>query len=169
MTTHTGPMGSAERVPVPDCPDAAETLDWWLIDAPRWSPPLVTFRQWILGIIRLRDGIPGFPPPVRKFDGATHELFVVTVDPDHPTTAEQMNAPGYRLRTMQEHNVVEQFEATDDEMTEVGELCVRAVIYGHLCPEAWSTPSGSARALSAGWLTSITKTLAHIRGEEHAP
>lgn len=166
---HTGRMGRAEPIPVPDRPDAAETVTWWLITAPRWSPLLVNFHQWVLGVVRLRDGIPGFPPPKRRFDGATHELFVATVNPEHPTTAGQMVDPGYHMHPLEPMNVVEQFEATDDEMRQVADLAARAVVDGHLCPEAWATLSGSSAELSRGWLTSITKTLAHVRGEVHAP
>lgn len=168
IDAYTGPFGLAVCVPVPDLPSAAETLAWWLVDAPKWAPLLVPFRQWVIAVVRLRDDVPGFPPPTRKFDGATHEVLVLTLDPDHPATPEQMVQPGYRSRHLTPVNVAEQFEATDDEMAEVVELCACAVVDGVMCPEAYSTPSGSARQLSADWLTAITKTLAHIRGEEHA-
>lgn len=164
---HEGPMGRAEQIPVPGRPDCAETVTTWLINAPKWSPLLLNFTQWLLAVVRLRDDIPGFPPPKRRFASATHELFVATIDPDHRTTPEQLIQPGNPARFIEPLNVVVQVTATDDEMRQVADLAARAVVDRHLCPEAWSTPSGSGTDLSRSWLTSITKTLAHIRGEDH--
>jgi len=46
-------------------------------------------------------------------------------------------------------------------MRRVADLSAWAIVNGHMNPD----PNPG----SLEWLTSITKTLAHIRGEEHAP
>jgi len=174
-TTHSGVMGRAEQIPVPDRPDAAETLDWWLITAPGWTPALTLnaagtlWSQWLLLVVRLRDDQPGFPPPVRHFDGATHELMVASIDPTPGVaTVEGLAAARILVPLLHPMNVVVQAEATDDEMREVTGLLAHAVVDGIICPESWNVAGGN-RELTRGWLTSITKTLAHVRGEVHAP
>ena len=51
-----GPYGTAEAVPLPDTPEAAETVCTWLLTAPRAHP---LWSQYMLGVVRLRD-MPGF-------------------------------------------------------------------------------------------------------------
>ena len=56
-------------------------------------------------------------------------------------------------------------EGTDAEATELAKLAVWAIVHGHLEPES----SNGAQRIRAAWKSSLIKTLAHIRGEEHAP
>jgi hypothetical protein len=176
VTEHTGTYGIAQQIPIPDRPDTAETLDWWLITAPGWTPVLTVnlagtlWSQWLLCVVRLRDDVPGFPPPVRQFLGATHELMVWSLDPrPGPRTVERLATDARAtLQTLQPQNVVLQVEATDDEMREVTQLCAHAVVDGLMCPESWRVAGGN-RELTRAWLASVTKTLAHVRGEVHAP
>lgn len=156
-TNETGPYGTAERVPIPADPKAAMTLTWWLITAPAFHP---LWSQYSLTVVRL-DDTPGFPPPVLHFDGATHELMVAALEPqDKPYTV----ATVYPLRWLEPINIVEQFTATDDEMRELAHLAAKGVVFGALNPETADAPT----RIRAQWLSSLVKTLAHIRGEVHA-
>jgi hypothetical protein len=160
-----GPHGTAEAVPVPDVPQAAETVCTWLLTAPLAHP---LWSQYLLCVVRLRDGIPGFPPPKRDFDGATHELIVVALNPEHgPQTAARM--AGYfragGLPYLTPHNIVHQVEATDEEAARLAEMSALAVVNGWLTPETADAPE----RIRADWKASLVKTLAHDRGEAHAP
>jgi hypothetical protein len=159
-----GPHGTAEAVPVPDLPEAAETVCVWLLTAPHAHP---LWSQYMLGVVRLRD-LPGFPPPVRQFDGATHELNVVALDPEHGTLTVAdmgrfMRVGGYPF--LVPVNIAHQIEGTDEEALRLAELAAAAVVNGWLCPETGDAPE----RIRSDWKASLVKTLAHARGELHAP
>lgn len=159
-TSFDGPYGRAEQVPLPDIAEAAETVCTWLLTAPHASP---AWSQYMLGVVRLRDNIPGFPPPNLHFPGATHELDVVALDPRRGTqTAATMQ--GHQrdgtLPYLTPVNVIHQLEGSDSEALRLAAYAARAVVHGHLTPE----PDGPSQ-----WKASLVKTLAHIRGEVHAP
>jgi hypothetical protein len=162
IARHVGGYGEAAAVPIPDRPDAAETVCTWLLTAPIYHP---LWSQYALMVARLRDNVPGFPQPVRKFIGATHELLVVALNPDAgPQTVESLFATD-SLRYLTPVNICEQFEATDDELRQLAWFAAWAVVNGGLCPETADAPT----RIREGWLTALTKTLAHVRGEVHAP
>lgn len=157
-----GPLGRAERVQLAGVPRAEQTVGHWLITAPAFHP---LWSQYVLVVVRLDDDVPGFPPPHRQFLDATHELLVVSLDPESgPHTPTSLLEPG-GLRYLTPVNVCHQFIATDDEMRQVLGLATRTVVHGGLNPESADAPA----TIRAQWLISITKTLAHIRGELHAP
>jgi hypothetical protein len=155
-----GQYGKADPVHVPALPSAAETVCIWLVTAPGYHP---LWSQYLMVVLRLRDDQPGFPPARHKFEGTTHELIVLALNPEAgEQTVERLDSlyasgsgPAYLLGP----NVSEQFIATDEEMRGVAFLCVRAILQGLLNPD---TDGRSA------WLPAITKTLAHLRGELHS-
>lgn len=159
-----GPHGWADEMEVGE-PEGPEVLCQHLINAPVWHP---MWSQYALVVVRLRDGIPGMPPPDRKFPGATHEMIVMALNPERGsfgTGAEFldfMRASGIPYLTP--INIAEQFQAADDEIRHITKLAARAVISGFLNPET----AGAPEIVREQWLTSMTKTLAHIRGEAHA-
>lgn len=149
------------RIPLPDTPAAAETLCMWVITAPAYHP---FWSQYVLGVVRLRFDTPGFPDPVLKFPGATHELHVLVLDPERgPYTVKSVVASNFAL-TYVGVNIAEQFEATDEEMLEVAGRCAQGVVFGVLNPETGDAPA----RIREDWLATITVTLAHMRGEPHA-
>lgn len=160
-----GLYGQAVELAVPDGPAGAETVCWWLLTAPQAHP---LWSQYVLCCVRLRDGVAGFPPPRRQFDGATHELLVVALDPSRGPFDEAAMAAyaeaGDGLPYLTPVNIAEQFEATDAEMARLTALAARGVTTGQLWPETADAPE----LVRAGWLSSLVKTLAHIRGEVHA-
>jgi hypothetical protein len=162
-----GAYGEAEPIELPDIPQSAATVASWLITSENYHP---FFHQWLLAGLRLGD-IEGFPPAKRQFDGTTHEIFCVTLNPeagryDLSRLATHMTSGD--LPTMDPPSIAVQVWATDDEITPVLSLMAQAVVHGALSPESMWT-AGMDRGLNEQWLTVITKTLAHQRGETHAP
>lgn len=142
-------------------PRASETVCMWLVNAPVYHP---AWSQYVLLVVRLTDGMPGYPPPHHQFEGTTHELLVMVLDPEKGRqtveSVDALHAAGKSAPYLMSPNVVEQFIATDAEMRAVAFLCSQAVVRGQLNPDTDGR---------SGWLPAITKTLAHIRGEAHAP
>lgn len=149
------PSGTAAR--------AASTVASWLITSHHVHP---AWTQWVLYAVHLRP-IEGVYAPTVHFPDATHEIGILALHPDTPVTVEDMGRPGWRMRYLLPVNLALQFIGTDDEMRCVVALMAWSVSVGDHSPE----PPGSGGADSdwgRGWLTSITKTLAHSRGEAHA-
>jgi hypothetical protein len=165
-TSFKGPYGRAASVPLPDVPDAAESLCTWLLTAPKYHP---VWTQYLMPVVRLRD-IDGFPPPKRQFPGATHELIVVALDPEHgPYTAESLlrymtgeEAGG--LPYLTPANIAHQVEGTDEEISHLAAYAAWGVTAGMLNPETGDAPG----YIREGWKVSLVRTLAHIRDEAHA-
>jgi hypothetical protein len=165
-TSFKGPYGHAVLVPLPDVPQAAESLCTWLLTAPQAHP---LWSQYLLPVVRLRD-IEGFPPPKRKFPGATHELIVVALNPEHgPYTAENLRrymdgAEAGGIPYLTPVNIAHQIEGTDSEALLLAANAAWGVTVGALWPETSDAPERTR----AEWKSSLVKALAHIRGEAHA-
>lgn len=157
--------GEYFRVALPDERPAQDTtICAYVITAP-WAHPL--WSQYALYVIGLQD-VDGVAPAHHKFDGTTHELLVVALNPDHTwtqATAEQQARDLKPLPYLTPVNICEQYIATDAEMVELAGLCAAGCAAGVLNPETSDAPN----YVRANWLISTTKTLAHIRGEVHAP
>lgn len=161
---HRGTHGQALRLPIPDIPEAGQSVDHWLLTAPSYHP---LWSQYVMAVVRL-DDVPGFPAPKRQFDDATHELLVVALNPHAgPQTAATMaeHARTGAMPYLTPINYADQFTATDEEMRQLASWAAWGVVNGVLNPETADAPA----LLREAWLTSMVKTLAHIRGEVHAP
>lgn len=166
LTGYRGPFGAAVRLGIdPALDGAGTTVTWWLLQG-LWHP---LWPQFVLSVVNLRE-VDGMPPAQLRFPGATHELMVVALNPGDPLRLhdiETLESGGFRGvgGYLTPIDVVHQFEATDEEMTHLAELCARACTLGVLTPS-----TDEARAvLREQWLTSCVRTLAHMRGEVHAP
>lgn len=165
-TAFKGPYGRAVSVPLPDIPEAAESVCTWLLTAPKYHP---AWTQYLMAVVRLTDH-PDFPPPRRQFEGATHELIVVTLNPEHgPYTPENMRRyyqgpEAGRLPVLTPLNIAHQIEGTDEEARHLAAYAAWGVTAGVLCPET----DGASEYVREGWKVSLVKTLAHIRNEAHA-
>lgn len=154
----TGRYGRATRIePSAAMPAARTTLACWLLESMAFSP---AWNQWALTVITLAD-VDGIGPAHKAFVGATHEMLLLALDPRKPWSQEQASQ-GLGFYHLSPANYVDQFEATDDEMVTLAAWMAWGMVNGHLQVE----PNGSRDRES--WLTSATKTLAHIRGEAHA-
>jgi hypothetical protein len=165
-TEHRGPHGTAQRLALdPTLTGADTTVAWWLLTG-HWHP---AWSQFLISVIHLRD-VPGSPDAKLHFPGATHELLVCALNPGDPpkvhdaTTLETggLKAVGGWLDPV---DVVHQFTATDEEMTELADLCAEACVNGQLTPST----DDNRTAYREAWLSACVRTLAHLRGEEHAP
>ena len=157
----SGQFGWAERLKtLPDDHNSSEDCGSWLVFAP-FAHPMWSYHM--LYVVKLRP-IEGAPPLKLHFEGANHEIGSVALNPEYqPYTAETY------LLMMREtdreyspwltpNDVVEQFECTDDEATHLGVAAAWACVNGFLVPD------DDGRS---DWLPVLTKTLAHLRGEEH--
>jgi hypothetical protein len=162
-TEFYGSSGISWRVPVTqDVRNASKDICTWLLYAPAAHP---LWQFYSLYVIRLRE-MPEMPPPRLKFEGATHEVGVLSLDPEHQpyTVAKILQfAEGSGIPWLGPPQVNVQFECTDEEALQLGTYSARAVAHGHILPE--DQLSGDAQRY---WTTALVKTLAHIRGEEHA-
>lgn len=159
-----GPAGSARRLPLDGINnDAGATVAWWLLTG-GWHP---LWPQFSLSVVHLRP-LEGRPPAHLQFEGATHELLVLALNPGSPPRIHRAadvakglpNVGGY----LTPPDVVHQFTATDEEMVRLASLCAYGCVGGLLNPST----DDSRRYLREQWLASCLRTLAHIRGEVHA-
>lgn len=146
-------------------PGSEATVAWYLLEG-SWHP---LWSQFIMSCIKL-DDVPGWPEPKLQFPGATHELVVAALDPGNPPTRydiRDLEARGVEATNgwLEPVDVCHQFTATDAEMEFLTDCAAEAVARAMLNPST----DDSRTAMREGWLQSLTKTLGHIRGEEHAP
>lgn len=162
---HEGPHGTAVLLDKnPEMVGADTTIVWWLLTGD-WHP---LWSQFIITVIDLRDQ-PGKSPAHLQFLDATHELLVLALDPGDPPRVhdkELLNTkglagPGY----LEPIDVYHQFIATDEEMIQLASACAKGCVNGFLTPST----DDARPALREAWLASCVRTLAHFRGEEHAP
>lgn len=173
---HEGSHGRAWRLAIPDDSgnwQYAATVCHYLITAPAYHP---LWSQYVLAVIRLGK-MDGVPDAHLQFPGATHELMVVAMAPDtghggpdgcQQHTPECMNGEHPRNRDLsflQPGNVAWQTVAADEEMEQLADMAVQAVVSGIWNPET----AGSPDAIREAWNAGLIRTLAHIRGEVHAP
>lgn len=170
-TTLTGPRGTATKLRLDRWDgkgnNADATVCWWLLTGP-WHP---VWPQFVLCALRLAP-IPGQPDAVLDFPDATHEINVMALDPGQghrvtihgvdPLETAGLAAVGGYLEPIDVHH---QFTASDEEIEQVADLCARACVDGILTPS--TDDHREHRRMQ--WLAAIVKTLAHMRGEEHAP
>jgi hypothetical protein len=160
MTTNpdglAGAFGAAHRIPATNFPDNKTTLDAWIITAPYWHP---LWSQYVLAVITLAD-LPGVPPAHKERPDVTHQVLVMTLDPNSgPYDAATVT----ELHFLQPGNIAAQFTTTDDQARDLAPLCVRAVVDGLLTPETADAPAKTR----AAWRQVIHQTLEHHRDPHH--
>lgn len=155
----TGEYGTAVRIPRENWPEKMAQLSTWIITAPCWH---IFWSQYLITVVSLAT-FPDIDPPHLQFPGATHELIVLTLNPDHGPYDARACTPENPVTFMPPHNVCEQFVTTDERAIEVCDLLARAVIDGLMCPETIEDPQG----VQAAWRQSISVTLDHFRDPSH--
>lgn len=155
----TGPCGVARKIPEEVYVEGTCQIAGWVITSPLWHP---LWSQYFLGAVSLRD-VPGQPPAVKQFPEATHEIMVLTLNPDHgPFDADRIG-PEHKLRFLMPGNVVHQVISTDEQVEEITALLANAVVHGMLCPET----AGAGFTVREAWASSIEQTLDHYRDPHH--
>lgn len=153
-----GPAGTAVEVIATehDVPDWQASVAVWFLDCPGQSP---AWRHYSLAAVHLRP-IEGVKPAVVTVAGATHEVLLVALDPKTEPTPTGLGS----WRMLHPVNVCEQITVPDDaHAAELLFMCAKAVVAGVLPAEP------ALAGAREPWHTSLIKTSAHVRGEEHAP
>jgi hypothetical protein len=162
-TTFHGNFGKAELwVADPSRPDAAAAIATWLLTHPQGHP---LWSQYLLGGVTLRE-LEGFPPPQKQFPEATHEIFVVALDPSRgPYTVETLNRFGGAdpLPYMIPINIAHQFAGSDEDCRKLTAAAAYGVTGGMLWPET----SDSPMRIRADWEAGLNLTLEHIKTGGH--
>lgn len=161
-TYFKGDYGWSELLNVlPTDTNASENCGSWLLFAPYAHP---MWQYHVLYVVKLRE-VPGAPPVQLAFPGANHEVGVLALNPEYqPYTPEGycalMRKPDRDFSPwLMPHDACEQFECTDEEAKLLGLYSAWGCANGFLVPDS---------DYRSSWLPALTKTLAHIRGEEHA-
>lgn len=137
--------------------DETATVAAWFLVCPMQSPAWDTY---VLAVVHLRDIEGQEHPPRITVPRATHELMVYACDPSKRPRAHDPET----WHPLLPLNVVEQVELPDDAAgVSLAEQAAWAVVRGYLPAEP---PFSNSRE---PWLSSMVKTAAHLRGEEHAP
>lgn len=158
--TLTGPAGTAVEITYDpdtvDRPDQLATVTAWFLHCPGQSP---AWEHYLLATVHLRP-IEEVKPAVINVPGATHEVLLLALDPAKDPVPTDNLSWSY----LRPYNLVEQVEVPDDDAARsLLRMCTQAVVDGVL----WAEPPLSGQ--KEPWRTSLLKTAAHLRGEEHAP
>lgn len=159
--TYSGPGGKAWKCGL-TLPETASEEDRaafeasvgeYIIHAPHAHP----FWSWYyLAGITLRD-IPGSPPASRQFEGATHELLVLSLDPDKPAPRPngEFGQQGALHPLSPPDHVIQTMFVNDEQFGEIVDLFAQAVVNGVLSPDCdWRER----------WRQTMTHTVDHYRG-----
>jgi hypothetical protein len=126
-----GPRGRAWRLPPPTTPGAAGVA-LYLLNCPQAHS---FWQWWTLSVIHLREQ-EGAPPPYRSYPKATHELLVLTVDPDR-LPAPDPDTFAVPFPHLTPPDVETQFHVGDDDAAAaIAQGCVEACLMGHLSPDS---------------------------------
>ena len=160
-TEFDGPYGWARKLKLHDGNQRSKFgIASWLLFAPH-AHPLWSYHT--LDIVHLRT-LPDEPAPVLRFRDATHELLVISLNPeDQPYTIEEVQHKydtNQGLHFLTPPDVSEQLECSDDEARKLAAYAARACCHGILLPDSDGR---------SGWRMSLGKTLKHLRGEKHEP
>jgi hypothetical protein len=100
-------------------PATSACIGQWIVAAP-WAHPF--WDNYIISVIHLRP-IPGAEPPVILLPGATHEIYVIALDPNHePDTADiprTLTPINFAAQFIAQHDV----EARARVLRSVEEIC----------------------------------------------
>lgn len=129
------------------------TLRQYLLHVPGAHP----FWTWyFMAGITLRD-VPGLSPANKQFEGATHELMVLSLDPGYPPPLPngEYGKQGQLRPLMPPDHVVQTMHVNDEQFGEMTELFVRAVVDGKLSPDSDHREK---------WRSTMMSTTDHYRG-----
>lgn len=151
-----GPAGTATEVVIKHKGRGAGTVRCFWLVCPGQSS---SWSEYLLSVVHLRPE-KGLPDPVLRFPTATHEVQLQAID---PAAGSKMLRP-LTWRFLRPINMVEQVELPTDTQASMLLLeAARAVTMGFL----WAEPPLAHQA--EPWRTSMIRTSAHLRGEDHSP
>lgn len=161
LPTHEGPAGKAWQCEyeLPALMDAADkaaaevTLRQFIM----YVPGAHLFWSWYyMAGVSLRN-VPGAEEAHLQFEGATHELMVLSLDPERP--APRPNGPfgeqGDLAPLSPPDHVIQTMFVNDEQFSEIVDLFAQAVVGGVLSPDSdWRER----------WRNTMTNTVDHYRG-----
>lgn len=156
-----GTHGRAWQIPLSDVgrrgrPDADGTVIGWLLHAPQAH---MLWTYYAVAVIHLR-AIEGVKPPVIRLLGATHEMMIVSLNPEKRLPdLEAVGRGEASFAFLTPIDVVEQFAVRDDaEAAQLGELAIRVCVNGIASPDQdWRS----------WWKRAIAETASHFRSGRH--
>lgn len=142
-----------------DTPHAkATTVGAFLIEtAPRTFHPF--WFQWMISVVHLRD-VEGFLPAHKEYPDAEYEFMIVSVNPEHPTTAEEIIGGG-ALQYLLPVDVVVQFHGvSDDEAADLAKMAASAIVHHGFSPD---------QDFRSDWKETLWNSIEHVRtGGQHS-
>lgn len=154
----TGCFGTATEIVIDEhgSIDETATIGSWFLHCPGQSP---AWDHYVISVVHLRE-IPGQTRAATiTLPHATHQMFIVALDPGALPTADDLTS----WRFLHPINLAEQFQVFGDiAAIHLLEASVDAVLAGML----WAEPPLSGQV--EPWASTIIRTSAHLRGEEHA-
>lgn len=145
-----GRRATAERITAFDIqrPEQAAALSAWLVHAPDQG---AFWDDYIVSLIHLRS-VPGATPPVIRVAGATHEILVAALDPEHRPNAADAASRVILLPL----NVELQFLGLDDDAAKAA----TELLAGAVC-DGWLLAEPPLPGDQAAWETALAAILEH--------
>jgi hypothetical protein len=156
-----GTVARAWRIPLAAVgqrgrPDADGTVDGWLLFQPGAH---ILWTYWAITTVHLRE-IPGVKPAHLKFNGATHEVMVMALNPEQPLPdLEAVGRGDASFSFLTPIDICEQFIVNDD--AQAAQLCELMV---HACVDGYASPDQDWRRW---WAVAIADTAQHLREGRH--
>lgn len=146
-----GKSTRAWKLEWPEGMDQLATVCGWLVEGPFH----ILLGQWDVIAVHLRP-FEGGPQAVIRVEGASHEIMILSLDPEHPVSPEERErGEGKIIQIEVQEQVV---GLTDEQAAELVELCVRSIVDGRMSPDRdWRQP----------WHETIAKTAEHVRFGHH--
>lgn len=143
------PLGSRGR------PDFDATVDLFIVHVPGAH---AFWDHWSITVIHLRP-VAGVKAPVIRREGATHELIIVTLNPEQPLPGLDATDPTWKPDFLTPIDVMEQFIAANDAIAaEILELAVKTIVDGFASPDQdWRQ----------WWTAAIQQTAQHYRDGQY--
>lgn len=138
----------------PRRPDHQASIAAWLINGP-YHP---FWRWWQLAIVHLRP-IEGVKPAAIHRDGASHEIMILSIDPNHPPDIDELEQGEGHLRYLTPPDLVHQVVGlTDEQACELVDLMIGPILDGQLSPD---------RDFRSRWEPILETTAEHLRYGTH--
>lgn len=172
IETRRGRLGVAHRIfAMPSRADESATIACWFCELVGIHP---VWTRFMLSVVHLRP-IANTQPPNLRFEAATHELMVVSLNPETGPVATDLASWTY----LTPFNIVHQFTVHADSAAEqLSGLLVQAMLEGQLEPDPdivvvdgrGSNMLGGTSVLRRedvvrAWVAAVDETAAHMRGE----
>lgn len=113
----------------------------------------IHWNQWVVCLISLAD-IVGVKPAKKHHEDNTHELLMISVNPDTKLDPDEIYDGSWALSPI---DLVKQFKVPMDmDAEDIAKLCVQAICDGRMSPDS---------DFRSAWIATIDATAEHYFGE----